>query len=114
MVVIGAFKLILDPEEYAANTKYEATLEDDFDWEKVYTGTFASKRSDAAETVTTTVAALSEVAETVEDAASDVADAVGDAVDDVKDAVADVVDEAKDALEDVAEATEDSYKKKKK
>ena len=46
----GAFKLILDPEEYAANTKYEATLEDDFDWEKVYTGTFASKRSDAAET----------------------------------------------------------------
>ena len=46
----GAFKLIIDPDEYAANTKYEATLEDDFDWEVAYAGTFTSKRSDAAET----------------------------------------------------------------
>ena len=48
----GAFKLIIDPDEYAANTKYEATLEDDFDWEEVYTGKFTSERSAAADSVT--------------------------------------------------------------
>ena len=46
----GAFLLMIDPDEYAANTKYEATLEDDFDWEEVFSGPFTSERSDAAET----------------------------------------------------------------
>jgi len=46
----GAFLLIIDPDEYAANTKYEATLEDDFDWEEVFSGPFTSERSDAAAT----------------------------------------------------------------
>ena len=46
----GAFMLMIDPDEYAANTKYEATLEDDFDWEEVFSGPFTSERSDAAAT----------------------------------------------------------------